>query len=67
MNLIWIQFWVAFLGIFFLGLCTVLGVYAALFEDASPELAFALVTGLTGVTSPAVAYLFRSVSANGRA
>ena len=29
------------------------------------ELAFALVTGLTGVTGPAVAYLFRAVSING--
>jgi hypothetical protein len=53
------QFTVSLLGMFFLGLCTILALYADLFRDANSELTFALVTALTGVTGAATAYLFR--------
>ncbi len=53
------QFAVAVLGIFFLGLATVIAVAGEALFNGRSELTFALVTALTGVTGASSAYLFR--------
>ncbi len=59
MNLWSTQFAVAFVAILFLGACTLAAVIAQAFFDGPTDLTFALITGLTGTTSAATAFLFR--------
>lgn len=53
------QFCVAILAVGGMVATAVTAVWSAAFEGGSLELAFAAVTGLTGITGPAVAFLFR--------
>jgi hypothetical protein len=53
------QFAIALLGIFFLGLATLVTLVGEVFFDSPSELTFALVTALTATTGAATAYLFR--------